>query len=804
MPRLRVLDLSTDLAGRYAGRVLARNGVDVTRVRLHHRAARPSMRHDGPAMAPGSAFQHYLDDSKQVLDIDFDSGSSVDARARFEHLVQVSDVVLSTFPSDVAEAMGISDDALFSVRADLRVVHVTPYGLTGARSLDPATDATIFAQSGAMLISGSPDAAPIAPKLPVASILGGAFAAMAVLLGASPESSSQSVDLSLFEILVANTERVLSYLTYLESIPHRGVGSGRIEQSSGGGYLAAEDGWFYIFSGYQWFEKVAEMVGRPDLASGDQVASRHERAAEIDEAIRAAVAEYPVSELARRALDLAIPSGPVNTLDMLAGDPQMAARSAVVENDHAIAVDEPFRITVVSPRDAAAAARAVRADTGRSARPDRPLDGLRVLDLSHAYAAPTTSRILADCGADVLKIESVNRLDLLARGMLPYDNDTSGEWWEHSGYFGDRNLGKRSLTLDMASEEGRDLFRRLVPRADVVVANFTPRVLRSWGLGPEQLTEINPSLIVLLMTGFGQEGPKASSPALAGTMESASGFSSMIRRSESDAPGALGFNFGDMVSGVFGALSVLLAAESRRHDGKGSIIDFACAEAPLPFLAQHIVSAESGRFPGCEVDLVHAGRHLLIGSDEDAHAWVLVHVPSPELEDLVTVELGLVEIDPSGVATTSLDRATVCSTLTGLGLIAVPLSNAEDLWFDSGLRERGFFGFVRRRGAVTMPHAPAFPGHFDGKPLGWAPTAVPQLGEANWEIMVDELDVDAAMYADLERRGVIGCQPRGRLPRTFERPLNLDLLEQRGLIRRVAGVRDRLIASFVNDEDAAS
>jgi crotonobetainyl-CoA:carnitine CoA-transferase CaiB-like acyl-CoA transferase len=364
----------------------------------------------------------------------------------------------------------------------------------------------------------------------------------------------------------------------------------------------------------------------------------------------------------------------------------------------------------------------------------------------------------------------------------------------------------------MSRPEGRDLFLRLAAGADVIVANFTPRVLRDWGLEPETLLDINRRLVILMMTGFGLSGPKRDNPALAGTMESASGFSSFVRRTDEEPPGALGFNFGDMVSGVYGALAVLLALHRRDTTGTGQIIDFACAEAPIAFVANQVLDCSvSGVEPSCTTDYLHAGTHLLIEATGPAQgqAWVLAYLPpgGPTVSELVAddelrLRRPLTNAGPD-LLTAAHSRDIAVQLLRQRGLVAVPLANAEDLWYDPSLRARHFFLLATRRSVATMPHSRALPVLLDGAPLSRAMYAVPLLGEHNWDVLGGSLGLTPESFALLEDDGIIGSRPTGKLPRTFQTPLALDQLEQLGLIEQRPGVRSRLIASFADEATGA-
>jgi formyl-CoA transferase len=334
-------------------------------------------------------------------------------------------------------------------------------------------------------------------------------------------------------------------------------------------------------------------------------------------------------------------------------------------------------------------------------------------------------------------------------------------------------------------------------------------VLRGWGLTPEVLHARNPGLVILLMSGFGLSGPRADNPALAGTMESASGFSSLVRASEDEPPGALGFNFGDMVSGVSGAASVLFALARRADTGRGQVIDFACAEAPIPFLAAQLLHAHAtGADPSPEQEFYSSGRHVLIeAGDGEGQQWVLAHLPATgstasdsasarALHEVVESPPG-----PDGVLRTSLDRAKVLALLDQAGVLAAAVADAQDLWYDPALRDRGAFLPATRHGFPTRPYPRAVPGVWDGAPLGPAIAHIPSLGEANSDVLAG-LGVAPGELLALERDGVTGSRPRGKLPKTFTVPLALDDLESLGLIRRVTGARQALIESFTADHRA--
>src|ERR671927_344463 len=213
------------------------------------------------------------------------------------------------------------------------------------------------------------------------------------------------------------------------------------------------------------------------------------------------------------------------------------------------------------------------ADT--TARPRGPLTGIRVLDVSTVYAAPITAMLLGDYGADVIKVEHPRGDPARTHG---WNREGHGLWWKVIA----RN--KRTVTLDFGKPEGQVLLRQLAAEADVLVENFRPGVMEKWGLGPDQLLMINPRLVMLRVTGFGQTGPYAQRRAFGTLMEAMSGFAHQT--GQEDGPPTLPpFGLADGVAGIAGAYAVLTALYHRDlRDGRGQVIDLALLEPLLGIL----------------------------------------------------------------------------------------------------------------------------------------------------------------------------------------------------------------------------
>jgi crotonobetainyl-CoA:carnitine CoA-transferase CaiB-like acyl-CoA transferase len=204
-----------------------------------------------------------------------------------------------------------------------------------------------------------------------------------------------------------------------------------------------------------------------------------------------------------------------------------------------------------------------------------PLDGIRVLDLGTVYAAPIAAMLLGDFGADVVKVEHPRGDPARTHG---HNKDGHGLWWKVIS----RN--KRAVTLDLGRPEGRELLEDLVAESDVVIENFRPGVMEKWGLGPDRLHELNPGLVMLRVTGFGQFGPYAQRRAFGTLAEAMSGFAHQT--GQPDGPPTLPpFGLADGVTGLAGAIGVLLALYDRdTESGRGQVIDVSLLEPLLTLL----------------------------------------------------------------------------------------------------------------------------------------------------------------------------------------------------------------------------
>ena len=210
-----------------------------------------------------------------------------------------------------------------------------------------------------------------------------------------------------------------------------------------------------------------------------------------------------------------------------------------------------------------------------------PLDGIRVLDISTLFAAPLAATFLGDFGADVIKIEHPTKPDA-SRGHGPA-KDGVNLWWKTLG----RN--KRTATINLGQPDGAELLLRLVADADVLIENFRPGTLERWGLGPEQLHEANPRLVIARVTAFGQFGPYAARPGFGSLAEAMSGFAALT--GEPDGPPTLPpFGLADGIAALATSYAIMLALRGAEANQLGQVIDMAIIEPILMLLGGQITA----------------------------------------------------------------------------------------------------------------------------------------------------------------------------------------------------------------------
>lgn len=385
------------------------------------------------------------------------------------------------------------------------------------------------------------------------------------------------------------------------------------------------------------------------------------------------------------------------------------------------------------------------------------LEGLRVVELTTAWAGPMAGRILAWYGAESVHIESPTRTntwrsnrDAPSPPTYP-DLDPGARPWDRCFTFNSQNVNKRSLVVDLKTEDGFAAVYSLIGQADVLICNFRPGMLDRLGLGYHKLHAEFPRLIVMEMPAYGLTGPDASYAALGPTMEMAAGMSAMIAY-PGGQPTVTGPSYMDPIGGFNGAAAILTALHHRDRTGQGQHIEMAQVEAAMQFIGAELIE---GR------DVVPDGNHLPDAAPHNAYpaeaedAWIVIACFSDEDWGLLAAQIGgaaeearfatlagrkthEAELDRLIADwTTGQDRHALAERLQALGLAAAAVETAPDLAASAYLHDRDHFTTLTHPEAGTHPH-PNLPLHSETA-QGSARSAAPGYGEGNAYILREVL-----------------------------------------------------------------
>ena len=400
---------------------------------------------------------------------------------------------------------------------------------------------------------------------------------------------------------------------------------------------------------------------------------------------------------------------------------------------------------------------------------DLPLSDVKVLDFMWVMAGPASTRVMADYGATIVKVESTSRVDT-ARGFQPFKDGQPGP--DNSGLYQNMNAGKLGLTLDLANEEGREIARDLVRWADVVTEAFSPGQMAAWDLDYESLRAINPDLIMLSTCLFGQSGPHSSMAGFGTMGAAAAGFNSLI--GWPDREPAMAGAYSDYVAPRFTLAAILAALEHRDRSGEGQYIDSAQSEACMHFLAPALLDyaingREFERIGNRDPQIAPHGVYPAAGDDR----WVAIATETDEQwrdlaaalgrEDLgsaseyASAALRLERVEELDTLITAWTRERdwheIERTLQAAGVPAHITQNSPDTVRDPQLLHRGHF--------VTLEHDTVGEVTVEGSRFRLSRTparierAAPSFGRDNFAVLSELLGYDADRIADLAAAGVL-------------------------------------------------
>ncbi|GAA3383402.1 CaiB/BaiF CoA-transferase family protein [Cryptosporangium minutisporangium] len=760
----RVLDLTTGIAGGYATKLLVDAGADV--VKVEPDGGDPLRRWTACGADPGeggSALFGFLAAGKRSV-----PGPALDA------LIGGADLLVESGQLDDAELARVR-----AAHPQLDVLSITPFGRTGPWANRPATEFTLQALAGSIGGRGYPDRPPVQAGGLLGEWIAGSYAgatALALRTGSRRGRGGEHADLSMCECLCVATSLYAPVTARLAGRrpAGRSVEIPSVERSA--------DGWvgFCTITG-QMFADFLVMIGRPDLQDDPGIVDpvrRRERAAEFRKAIEEWTTGLPTAAIEEIASAFRIPVSPLGTPATVMDNAQFAARGVFVPNA-AGTLRQPRRPYLVDgdagplpgpvprPGEHRVAWTSRRQDPGR---PDgAPLDGVRVIDLTMFWAGPAASQLLAGFGADVIKVESAARPDGM-RFTSTRTPDVDG-WWEWGGVFHGTNAGKRGVTLDLGTAEGRELLLALAADADVLIENYSPRVLDQFGIDAAAIRAVNPRASLVRMPAFGLDGPWRDRTGFAQTMEQATGLAWLT--GHADDPPLVLKGPCDPVAGAHAAVAVLAALESAERQGIGVFVEVPMVESALNVAAQLVLeyqaygaepARDGNRGPAAAPQGVYRASSaagddewlaVAVATDEQWRALRRVMGGPPWSDDLDTAARRRAAADlldaRLGEWTAGRDAAAAAELLVAAGVPAARVVPPPDVLDNPQHRARGFAETLDHP-VVGVLELPGLPVRFASRRTPWFQRPAPTLGQHNAEV----LDVDVARLEQLRSDGVIG------------------------------------------------
>lgn len=767
---LRVIDL-TDDSGRFAGKLLAESGAAV--VSLARGAAGPAM--SVPAVAArGGLLDWWYDGGKRRAEVDLSTDAG---QAAYRRLASLADLIIETATPGFLAERGIDHPDLVGQNPALVQVSLTPFGRTGPRRGWQTTDLVAAALGGVMSLTGLPEQ-PLNVWGRQAFNVGGFIAAisgLAALRSARATGVGQHVDVSLHEAVCSTIEQLLFQYWFDDVLPYPKIAErqGSLHWIRAYKVVPARRGWVLITPApnavglLQWMldegvPEAAEVAAMPP----EKMAGRVDF---VMDAVAAYAAQQDATELFQRAQDRHIAFGEVQTVAQVAANPQHQFRGffRAVDWDGGAEVRIPgpvarFLSTPDGPPQAPPSApvpleeltsewapRPGGGDSGETSA--KPLDGIRVLDLSHVLAGPMCTRLLGDLGADIVKLQTFERATSVNDPNHPY--------------FYAYNRSKRAASLNMKDPRAADVMRKLIETSDVVIENFSAGVLDRWGFSYEQVKQWNPRIIYVTMSGCGHEGPWSKLVTYAPTIHALAGITYLTNPPGRGDIGP-GFSLNDHAAGLSAAFSVLAAVLARSESGQGQHVDIAQMEtggyligpALVDFLdngreAQPMGNRDPfGQLAPNDCYRTADGGWLAVSCRNDDDWSKLVSATGmaadPSLADVGARAARADEVDAlvSGwAATVTADKGQ--DLLQAAGVPAGKIQHAGDLMTDPQLLARGMWGTFEHSVFGERPHDryPALWSRSDLEP--YRPAAA-YVGEHNFEVYGELLGWDEAAVAE--------------------------------------------------------
>jgi crotonobetainyl-CoA:carnitine CoA-transferase CaiB-like acyl-CoA transferase len=776
---LRVIDLTHGIAGPYCTKLLADFGADIIKVE------RPGSGDYARALGPfpddiphpeKSGLFLFLNTNKRGIILDLKTADGADA---LKELVKGADILVESFKPGVMEKLGLGYETLSSINPNLVMTSVSNFGQTGPYRDYLASEITLYGMGGRMSASGLPEQYPIKLGGNHVQYQAGNNAAMATLFASHACKrggiGGQHIDVSIFETQMASINGRLSSLVNYQYNGERGRRRASTTRGSyPNGHYPCRDGYISVSGGGQRWPLTVAALEMPELLEDPRFAppmgqQSTEGREEFEKTIwlpwlMARTKQQVIEQCQEHGLLI----GANNSIDaVMDANPQLDFRKYFVEIDHPIAgklrypgapifTDEGWwEVRRPAPtlgqhnqdvlekelglarsgsgaKGSGESGSSVNTNGAATAQGKRktnlPLEGVRIIDMTVIFAGPYGTMFLADMGAEVIRVETLDHLPATSRGAFarpskesqatattsPYPNRDPGERpWNRAANFNAHSRNKYGMTAELSTDEGKDIFRRLVEVSDLFIENNAAGSMARLGVSYETVHKWNPRLIMISICGFGQTGPWNYYRGIGSQFEAAVGHASVTGYPGMGSEGVPSSVATDASSGVTVALAALMALKQRERTGRGMFIDISLGENFMPHLGEFFmdytingrVASSSGNRD--HLGLLVQGAYPCTGDDE----WIAISLGKiedwrnlcrlmerPELaEDGRFKDMGGLrahhdDIDRIiGEWTTTQDNIALFHRLQKEGVAAGPLMHEIHVFNDPHLKERDFF-----------------------------------------------------------------------------------------------------------------
>ncbi len=768
----RVLEFSNGIAVSYCAKMFADAGADVVKIESVQGDSLRSWSAGGPA---GALFGYLAAGKKSVTYHD---------RAEVAMLLAGADIVLT----DLTDGWTL-DDITTHTGPSAVVVVVTPFGTTGPYVDDHvvANEFILQALCGSIASRGWPGDEPVQAGGRLGEWLAGSFAAAvaaATARHAARGGHGEIIDVSTYEAMViamGGLPAMSASVLGADSLLHQRS----LELPS---IVPTADGMVgFCTITAQQFQDFLVMIDRADLIDDAELASMERRIARRDEFV-GMVTQWTATRTTQEIVDLGvafrIPVAPIATPATLPTVDHFVQRGVFVESELGVLVPRvPYRSDAMMTRPPGRPP-LLGADSGHvdwPTRPDRPisagadalpLSDIRVTDLTAFWAGPVATQLLGAVGADVIKLEGVRRPDGMrfSAGRPP----TWDQWWEWGPVFLCSNNNKRGISVELSTDAGRAIALELIAASDLVIENFSPRVMGNFGLEWDAVTAANPRAVMVRMPAFGLDGPWRDRVGFAQTMEQATGMAWMT--GHADGPPVIPRGVCDPIAGLHAAFAAIAALVIRDGDGTGMHVESTMVESALNVAAEMLVEysrngiemrREGNRGPGASPQ----GVYRCQGDDE----WVALAAMDNAARVSLARIIGQPELGPDEAGwrdrADEIDKlisdwtarrwvAEAVDALRAGGVAAARVTAPAALLSDPQLLARGFWE------TVDHPVAGSFlctgmPFAFVGKPRRWIRRVPPLYGQHTSEVLVDVLGHSQQDLVELRDSGATSTRPAG-------------------------------------------